>query len=294
MVQVKEKEVTSLNDVLFKKVFATQGNSHIIMGFLKDIAGIDAESVKVIAPYNVDTYSNNTEENGLNYTEVDLAATLPDRRQITIELQVAPQGHFNRRLFYYTAERYRSMYGKNDEAKSRSRQTKYDSLEPIHSITILKFMMFDDVFTVDDFVLRSRRGQRKFLDENGAEILIITFFELGKKADTASNVRHWIDFFLNGTVGPVAPDYIKDACEQVRRQNLTRRELRLVNTAEKAHETQKWLLLNSEKRGMKLGLEQGLEQGKLQTVREFKQIGVSIEQIMKATGLTRDVIEKLE
>lgn len=57
MVQVKEKEVTPLNDVLFKKVFATQANSHIIMGFLKDIAGINAESVKVIDPYNVDTYS---------------------------------------------------------------------------------------------------------------------------------------------------------------------------------------------------------------------------------------------
>ncbi|WP_314067910.1 hypothetical protein [uncultured Vagococcus sp.] len=83
----------------------------------------------------------------------------------------------------------------------------------------------------------------------------------------------------------------------------------MVNAAEKAHETQKWMLRNSERRGMKLGLEQGreqgieegigqgreqgIEQGKLQMVRNLKEIGVPMEQIMKASGLSRDVIEKL-
>ncbi|WP_314059588.1 hypothetical protein [uncultured Vagococcus sp.] len=72
----------------------------------------------------------------------------------------------------------------------------------------------------------------------------------------------------------------------------------MVILAEKAHETQKWILLTSERRGMKLGLEKSreerIEQGKLQMVRNLKEIGVLIEQMMKASDLTRDVIEKLE
>ncbi len=78
----------------------------------------------------------------------------------------------------------------------------------------------------------------------------------------------------------------------------TGRELEMVILAEKAHETQKWILLTSERRGMKLGLEKSreerIEQGKLQMVRNLKEIGVLIEQMMKASDLTRDVIEKLE
>lgn len=49
---------------------------------------------------------------------------------------------------------------------------------------------------------------------------------------------------------------------------------------------------------MKLGLEQGreegIEQGNLQIIRKLKEIGVPIEPMMNASGLTRDVIEKLE
>ncbi|WP_314059590.1 hypothetical protein [uncultured Vagococcus sp.] len=86
----------------------------------------------------------------------------------------------------------------------------------------MNFMLFDDEFPLDHFVLRSKRGKRKFLDEKGAEILIITFFELVKKTKMASNVNHWIDFFVKGKVGLDAPDNIKDDCEQVRRQNLTK------------------------------------------------------------------------
>ena len=47
------------------------------------------------------------------------------------------------------------------------------------------------------------------------------------------------------------------------------------------------------KQGLQQGIQQGLKQGRLETARELKQMNLPIEQIMKATKLTRKEIEKL-
>lgn len=45
--------------------------------------------------------------------------------------------------------------------------------------------------------------------------------------------------------------------------------------------------------GIQQGLKQGLKQGRIETAVEMKQMNIPIEQIMKATKLTREEIEKL-
>jgi len=47
-------------------------------------------------------------------------------------------------------------------------------------------------------------------------------------------------------------------------------------------------------RGLKNGLEQGLEQGTINTIKDFLKIGISIENVMKATGLTKEQIDNLK
>ena len=45
--------------------------------------------------------------------------------------------------------------------------------------------------------------------------------------------------------------------------------------------------------GMAVGVEKGREEGKLEAAAEFKQLGVSVEIISQATGLSVEAIEKL-
>lgn len=49
----------------------------------------------------------------------------------------------------------------------------------------------------------------------------------------------------------------------------------------------------AEKRGLARGLEQGREEAKLEAAKKFKELGVDIETIVQATGLSVDVIEGL-
>ena len=59
----------------------------------------------------------------------------------------------------------------------------------------------------------------------------------------------------------------------------------------------KTIIGTAERRGLKQGMEKGLQQGiqqtKIETARNFKANGVSIEVIAKCTGLSVEEVEKL-
>ena len=46
-------------------------------------------------------------------------------------------------------------------------------------------------------------------------------------------------------------------------------------------------------RGMKKGMEKGIEKGKIETARNLKQLGVSIDVIVQATGLSEEEVQQL-
>ncbi len=48
-----------------------------------------------------------------------------------------------------------------------------------------------------------------------------------------------------------------------------------------------------ELRGMEKGMEKGKKEGILETAKNLKNIGIDIDKIAKATGLTKEEIEKL-
>ena len=285
---------TALNDVLFKKVFATPENSHILIGFLQDILGIIVESVEILSPYQIETYYENMEQGELLYTEVDVLAKVPDESYISIELQVTAQDHFNRRIHYYLSERYAALYEKKDKTKKQSQMNKYDSLRPIHSLNIVNHQIFDDTDAIGTFkYVDSQHKNRLFLDEKDHEISAITFFELVKKETASPNVRAWIDFFLTGKVAANGPSYIKDACKIIQYTNLTKGERKMVDLAQKARDIQQSIIIERENKAEKKGIEQGRILEKMETAKNLKKIGVAVQDIMSATGLSRDQVESL-
>jgi len=52
-------------------------------------------------------------------------------------------------------------------------------------------------------------------------------------------------------------------------------------------------ITTAERIGMRKGIEKGIEKGKMEVAQELKKMGQDIETIMKATGLSKEVIEKL-
>ena len=46
--------------------------------------------------------------------------------------------------------------------------------------------------------------------------------------------------------------------------------------------------------GIEQGIEQGIEEGKIQVAKNLLNLGLEIEKIVKATGLSKEVIESLK
>ena len=70
-----------------------------------------------------------------------------------------------------------------------------------------------------------------------------------------------------------------------------RRHMGEINTARRiGHEEG---LAEGREEGRAEGREEGREEAKMETAMKFKQLGVDVETIAKATGLSKDVIENL-
>lgn len=61
------------NDVVFKKLFASQQNMSILQSFVQDILGFDLHISQIKNPYHIEDFVK-PDSDTLLYTEVDLLA----------------------------------------------------------------------------------------------------------------------------------------------------------------------------------------------------------------------------
>ncbi|AXY25500.1 hypothetical protein CL176_05575 [Suicoccus acidiformans] len=66
-------EITPTHDLLFKKIFASESNKHILKHFVEDILEIQLETLQIMNPYHISEFKNIDEDN-IDYTEVDILA----------------------------------------------------------------------------------------------------------------------------------------------------------------------------------------------------------------------------
>ena len=85
--KVHKQKVLTTRDIVFKKVFASPENTHILKGFINDILGLDVVEVTVENAYNIKTFYNEQGETGLQYTQVDVLARLREGSLVSVEMQ---------------------------------------------------------------------------------------------------------------------------------------------------------------------------------------------------------------
>ena len=108
---MQKERVLTTNDLVFRKVFASPQNSHILTGFINDILELGATDVSIENTYNINTFYEENKDPEIMYTQVDALARLEDGGQVTIEMQVVPQRLFRERAFCYAVDIYSSNYG---------------------------------------------------------------------------------------------------------------------------------------------------------------------------------------
>ena len=283
------------NDLLFKKMLTSEDSSHILKAFVKDLLGLEFQTLTPKETYHIDSYKKSYEKMDIRRTEVDILATGEDGSHATIECQIQPHDYFHERTIFYLAEAFRSPFGNIDKKKEKKKNN-FSSLRPAYGINILNFHLFDQKGeALQLFRILNDQTHQPFLNGDGKELLILCFLSLKNQHIRRQKAAyHWHYFLKTGEIKSTAPDYIKEAKRKIEFLTLERKEKEMIMNIEKSKAISDAVIVTAMENGRKEGLEEGRKEEKRTLAIEFLKIGVSPEKVAKATGLDIETVHKLK
>ncbi len=211
---------------------------------------------------------------------LDLRVITPGNVQVDIEIQIEDQKDMMKRSIYYVSKLFSSQIGSGEQ---------YAELGRAIALSFIDFKIFTDE--------RWHHRGRFFDVEDKTEMtdcMELNFVELKKlmhKIDPSDDIGMLWAKFLNAeseeelSMLKTTSNSLGKAVEKVHvvsADSALRYEYDMKEKASRDYHAQ-----------MDYKYEQGIEEGVLMTARNFKQLGISTEQISKATGLSASEIEKL-
>ena len=185
-------------DLMAKKIFS---NTEITAQFIRDIFDLPVEQVKILESTQIHEFY--LDEFPYS-THIDVLAELDDHTQIIIEIQVALQIDFIKRLCLYLCEQVSKNMNMH---KKDGTQTYHLAKEmiPVYAIAITQEQYFEDDLMYHSFSLRDDESYEelkvyfKGIKEK-RNLMRMAFLELDKYDPT--KIKHyrkvrWIEFFGN-------------------------------------------------------------------------------------------------
>ena len=303
----ERKRVLTTDDLVFKKVFASPQNSHILIGFINDVLGLGVTEVHVEDTYNIRTFYEENKKPKLSYTQVDVLARLGNGSLVTIEMQVHKKTWFLERMVFYVNETYNSNYGKQELEVSREESAdsgrKYSALRPTYGICIMMNNEFEeDNKPVHHFTLYDVENELFLQNKDGQVLINVIFLELKKSSEEMkAGLKDWFDYFLSGKVATEAPKYLQDACRVAEYQNLEQEEKKMISAKEKAEQDAGaereyiWQEGRAEGRaeGKAEGRAEGEAKGRTELIKTLLSKGKSIEEIVEFFEIDEDELKKI-
>jgi len=298
-------------DFAFKKLFGSEENKDILMAFINSVLEESDQSeprsfepityLTIKNPYNLASYQKG------KMTILDIKAQDDKGVWYDIEMQIAEQGFYDKRAFYYWAKMYTDQL-ENGQGFIELRKT--------IGINILDFNFSDEPDYHNMYRIYNAKTHNQLSD-----LFELHFVELSKFSKGLTEMKtaldRWVTFLnrayeysTNKMPTEIAADqYIKKAVEQLDAMSLTGEEREyyendlkryLVDQAVRQTAEQKGMEMGMEK-GMEMGIEMGIEKGvelgieqaKLDVARNLLIDGMTIEQVARVTGLSMKDIESL-
>ncbi|HLA34506.1 MAG TPA: Rpn family recombination-promoting nuclease/putative transposase [Rhodocyclaceae bacterium] len=272
-------------DIAFKKVFGNEQHTEILIGFLNAV--LDLQGEKRIKAITLKNPWQAPDLPILKETILDIKAT--DRRGVTfiVEMQVKDNPGFDKRALYYTAKAYTAQIVGGDE---------YPKLNQVIFIGILDFNSFDgDGYLTRHLILNKETLRQELRDFE------FNFIELRKfdkqEGELESIVDKWIYFIKNAgklTMIPKSAEAIpelKEAYVQATMNAWSQQELEVYEYWQLRDAADRYGMEEKYDKGKIDGKVEGKIEGKIEVARNMLAIGVAIELIMQATGLSREEIE---
>lgn len=295
-------------DVTFRKVFGSTAPRETVLSLLNSVLRPSPQETILEVFYDDTAQSPIAPE--AKITHQDLICTDASGNKFVVELQVAEQSSFFKRLLYYFSKLY---------VKDLKTGEKYHELKKVCIIAILDFTVFKDPKSYVDpehepfkEVLEMFARKRKTREMPEIEFHILELPKFEKKLEECKTVLdQWFFFFKQSERLSAIPSTATDigvvkAYNNLNEFNLTDEERavydREVKSFRDAEDVERFKLEKAEAVGEAKGLKQGLEKGKaegekkakLEMAKKMIVEGMSAEIVTKMTGLSAEEIEELK
>ena len=299
MKQLRHKDARPMMDLMAKKIFS---DTEITAEFIRDILELPVESVKILDGTQIPVTTSKILPNFT--TQVDVLAELNDKTQVVIEIQVAYQTDFIKRLWLYICE----QVSKNlDSYKGDNILTHHLAKEliPVYAVAITEENYFEDDRAIHNFSLRDSETKEELKVrvkgiEEKRNLVQIAFLELKKykpEMKASYNKVRWMELFGNKpfTHKPgniiVKADRILDVKEWNKEDKAMFDEYIRAWDGWNAHlayvkEAKEEALEQGIEQGLQQGREEGIEQGIAQE--RVKTINMVVD-LVKEGNLTKEI-----
>lgn len=320
-----QKYAELLCDFMFKKLFGSEANKDVLIGFLNmlmnDVEIVDVEFIP-------------TEHLGLTEEDrkviFDISCRCRDGRKFIIEMQKGYQKNFRKRAVYYTTypineqgRHAHELYVKEKAINDAPTKFVWDyDLKPVTVVAILNFRFDHSGDWPADRFLSSYRLREDSNHEEMTDVLRFVFLELGRfnkkiwEVETVFDkwmylLKHMHEMeeiprkfsdplfkrlFLLAEIGSFTAQELKNYKQSL--ENMGDYD-NIINTAREEAEKIGWAIGHEAglekglEEGLEKGLKKGLEKGRTETAKNLKDLGVDLDIIVRATGLDKETVENL-
>lgn len=293
-----ELQITLTNDYAFKRLLGSEENKPLLQDFLECILDLTPQQVLGLEFMDKElTKEEFSDKTGI----LDVKLKLTDGTVIDIEIQASWNASFVKRTLFYWAKMYTADFKAGES---------YDKLHRCIAINIIA-----DGFKLNDAIHSEYLLQEKTAHTILTDVLEIHFLDLqaakrskgeGKTERKRGQLINWLRFIgaankeeraMIATTSPVLQmlnEKIDILTLSPTERKLYESRMKLKSDITTISETQ---FSAGVERGKSLGLVEGEARGSrqkaLETARNLLVIGLSIENIAKATGLTVQEVETL-
>ena len=287
-------------DVVFQVLFGRVGSERITKSFLEAILKTSID--------NIDLSKNPILERDKLKDKMgilDVLAKIDGKENCNVEMQMTEKNNMMERILYYWSKLYYRQIEKGDD---------YDTLQRTIVVLIANYEMpeLKGLSYYTKWAITNISEGKRIILTNKLEIDIIELPKIQKeKIDKNKELLDWL-YFIEDPESERVKDImkenvaVKEAYEKLQKISADEEMRILADLRQKAIMDEKAIyargidvgeekgLKRGREEGMKEGIEQGIKQEKIDTAKKLLELNIKIEDIIKATGLSKEEIEKLK
>jgi predicted transposase/invertase (TIGR01784 family) len=274
------------NDIAFRKIFGNENRTETLISFLNAILGFEERdkivSVTILNPYQLPKLK------GGKVSILDVRATDQKKQQFIVEMQIAEQNGFDKRVLYYLTKSYNSQIRRADQ---------YRKLKPAFFIGILSNFSHTKN---KHYISRSRiqdidTGEITISDVDFNFIELQKFHKTIEELDTLTD--KWIYFIKNAENLDVVPSNLNDkgllsAYQDANQHTWSQEELDAYDYADMRKEDGKAQIDAAEKRGENKAKKEA-EKKMEEMILEMNSDDIPILKIAKFTKKTEEEVSAI-